>query len=121
VRLGNLTIRVPFTDLIGRGAPAAVEPVPASIVAAQALSEPPSTRLDLRGMERADALDALDRFLDALVLHGLPQAEIVHGKGTGALRRAVQEHLAAHAEVLEARLGGHGEGGSGVTIVKLRA
>ncbi len=121
VRLGNVTVNVPFADLVSRGA--AADPLPAVSTSAAYVSpetEPPGTRLDLRGMERADALDALESFLDAMVVHGLNQAEIVHGKGTGVLRRAVQERLAAHPDVVEARLGGHGEGGSGVTIVRLR-
>jgi len=121
VRLGNVTVNVPFADLVCRGA--AVDPSPVvstSAVYASPETEPPGTRLDVRGMERADALEALERFLDAMVVHGLNQAEIVHGKGTGVLRRAVQERLATHPDVVEARLGGHGEGGSGVTIVRLR-
>ena len=121
VRLGNITVRVPLAELIARGAATeAKSSAPAPVAAVAPASESPSTRLDLRGMERAEALEALDRFLDAMLLHNLHQAEIVHGKGTGVLRRAVQEVLTAHADVLEARLGGHGEGGSGVTIVKLR-
>ena len=77
-------------------------------------------RLDLRGMEREPALEAVDAFLDRMLLQGMHVAEIVHGKGTGVLRRAVQERLARHADVAGFRLGEHGEGGSGVTIVKLR-
>jgi DNA mismatch repair protein MutS2 len=78
------------------------------------------SRLDLRGMERDAALAAVEAFLDRMLLQGMHVAEIVHGKGTGVLRRAVQDFLSAHPDVAEFRLGEHGEGGSGVTIVKLR-
>ncbi len=62
----------------------------------------------------------LETFLDRLVLQGSQRGEIVHGKGTGVLRRAVQEYLQQHPSVAEYRLGEHNEGGSGVTIVTLR-
>jgi DNA mismatch repair protein MutS2 len=82
--------------------------------------EPIAPRLDLRGFERAPALAAVENFIDRLVLQGSARGEIVHGKGTGVLRRAVQEMLQHHPMVAEFRLGQHNEGGSGVTIVQLR-
>ena len=75
--------------------------------------------LDLRGFERTEALAALEQFLDRAVRQALPSVRIVHGKGTGVLRRAVQEHLAKHPAVAAHRLGEHGEGGAGVTIAEL--
>ena len=78
-----------------------------------------SSALSLRGMTVDDALALLDKYLDEATLAGLPQVTVIHGKGTGALRRAVQEHLAHHPEVSSFRIGGEGEGGTGVTIVTL--
>jgi len=78
-----------------------------------------SLRLDVRGQTREEALAALDRFLDRAVLQGVPVAQIIHGKGTGALRAGIQSALADHPRVTSYRLGEHGEGGSGVTIVHL--
>lgn len=77
-------------------------------------------RLDLRGQRVEDAEEMLDRFLDAARLGGLEAVEIIHGKGTGALRRWVSATLREDSRVGETRLGGWNEGGSGVTIAKLR-
>jgi len=75
--------------------------------------------VDVRGLDREEALAVLDRFLDRAVLQGAPLAQIIHGKGTGVLRASIQEFLAQHPRVSSYRLGDHSEGGSGVTIVHL--
>ncbi|RME31031.1 MAG: hypothetical protein D6793_12675, partial [Thermoflexia bacterium] len=66
-----------------------------------------------------DALEQLDRHLDAAMLAGLPWVHIIHGKGTGALRQAVRDFLSRHPLVRSFRPGGDGEGGEGVTIAVL--
>ncbi|MDD5953262.1 MAG: endonuclease MutS2 [Oscillospiraceae bacterium] len=78
------------------------------------------SELDLRGETVLDALLDVDRFLDSAQLNGLNQVTIIHGKGTGALRKAVQDHLKRHSAVKSYRLGVFGEGESGVTIVELK-
>ena len=78
------------------------------------------TELDLRGMTTEEALLETDRFLDDAVLSGIETVTIIHGKGTGALRSAVQTHLRSHPSVAEFRLGTYGEGENGVTVVKLK-
>ena len=78
-----------------------------------------SLRLDVRGLDREEAVSTLDRFLDRAVLQGAPMIQIIHGKGTGVLRSGIQAYLADHPRVATYRLGEHGEGGSGVTIVHL--
>jgi len=80
-----------------------------------------SPEIHLRGMTVEDAIEALDKFLDAAVVAGLHQVYVVHGKGTGALRRSLTEYLQQHREVESLRLGNWNEGGAGVTIVKLRS
>ena len=70
-------------------------------------------------MTTEEALAELDKYLDDATLAGLPRVTVIHGKGTGTLRRAVHDHLAHHPEVASYRLGGDGEGGSGATIVEL--
>ena len=62
----------------------------------------------------------LDQYIDSSVLAGLGTITIIHGKGTGALRAAVQAHLRKHPSVKDFRLGTYGEGESGVTIVNLK-
>lgn len=78
------------------------------------------TRCDLRGMTVEEALMTLDLFLDNMVMSGLSEVTIIHGKGTGALRAAVQQHLKKHSQVKTYRLGTFGEGENGVTIATLK-
>jgi len=79
----------------------------------------PGTRLDLRGCTVEEALQQLDYHLDAGLRAGLPWVRVIHGKGTGTLRRAVRKFLADHPLVSAYEAGGDGEGGEGVTVVKL--
>ena len=76
--------------------------------------------IDLRGKMVDEALLELDRFLDSALLGGLETVTIIHGKGTGALRAAVQQHLRTHRSVAEFRRGVYGEGEDGVTIARLK-
>jgi len=79
-----------------------------------------STSIDLRGCMVADALERTDKYLDDAYLSGLKKVEIIHGKGTGALRAAIQSHLKMHPHVSSYRLGLFGEGEDGVTIAELK-
>ncbi|MFC4075693.1 endonuclease MutS2 [Salinithrix halophila] len=76
--------------------------------------------LDLRGKMVDEAIPEIDKYLDNALLAGYPKVSLIHGKGTGALRTGVQKFLQRHPRVKEFRLGGQGEGGSGVTVVELR-
>lgn len=73
---------------------------------------------DLRGMTVLEAVDEVEMYLDRAARAGLPFARLIHGRGTGSLRRAVQEHLVGHPHVAGFRLGQAGEGGDGVTVVQ---
>ncbi len=77
-------------------------------------------RVDLRGKNAEEALLDLDMFLDGAVRSGLNEVTIVHGKGTGVLRKAVQAHLRTHPNIRTFRLGVYGEGEDGVTIAELK-
>lgn len=79
-----------------------------------------SPELDLRGKYAEDALKDLEKYLDDAVLVGIERVRIIHGKGTGALRHAVQTHLKNHPYVKEYRDGAREEGGFGVTVITLR-
>ena len=76
--------------------------------------------LDLRGMMVDEALAAVDLFLDNALMGKLETVTIIHGKGTGALRKAVREHLKHSRYVKSARPGAYGEGEDGVTVVTMR-
>ncbi|MDQ7030663.1 MAG: Smr/MutS family protein [Ardenticatenia bacterium] len=79
----------------------------------------PPSELDLRGQTVEEALAALDEYLDQAYTAGLPSVRVIHGKGTGALRRAVREMLAHHPLVISFRPGDRYEGGNGATVVEL--
>ncbi len=79
-----------------------------------------SPEVDLRGMMTDEAILALDRFLDTAVMAKLTEVTIIHGKGTGAVRKAVREHLKRSRYVKSFRPGRYGEGEDGVTVAELR-
>lgn len=78
-----------------------------------------SVELDLRGQYAEEAVLQVEKYLDDAYLAGLPRVSLIHGKGTGSLRAAVHKLLKGHRRVKSFRLGEHGEGGYGVTIVEL--
>ncbi|WP_227765797.1 endonuclease MutS2 [Zhaonella formicivorans] len=79
-----------------------------------------SNELDLRGLLVEEALEKVDKYLDDAVLANLPNVYLIHGKGTGALRSAIKEHLLRHPHVKNFRIGDYSEGGTGVTVVQLK-
>ena len=68
-----------------------------------------------------EATEALEKFIDNAVVNSLTQIYVIHGKGTGTLRRTLTGWLKRHPEVKEVRLGNWNEGGAGVTVVKLKS
>ena len=132
VRMGTTSFAVERADLAPVGAPAA--PPPAKSAVSRLLEgRDPSRRtreddetetpmeLMLLGKTVEEALEAVDRFLDASVLAGRDEVRIVHGHGTGRLRSAIRAHLQKHALVEGKRAGAPNEGGDGATVVTLRA
>lgn len=83
-------------------------------------SAPMPAELDLRGMDTLEAIPVLERYIDSAVMGKLQTVTIIHGKGTGALRAAVQQALKRNKAVKSFRLGRYGEGESGVTVVELK-
>ena len=75
--------------------------------------------LDLRGMASDEAILELDRFIDNALLSGIETIRLIHGKGTGVLRKSVQSHLRHHKAIKSFRLGTFGEGENGVTIAEI--
>ncbi|BAQ14784.1 putative recombination and DNA strand exchange inhibitor protein [Clostridium botulinum] len=76
--------------------------------------------VDLRGMDAEEAIYTVDKYLDEAYLGGLGEVTIVHGKGTGVLRKTIMDMLKGHSHVKKYRLGEYGEGGTGVTVVELK-
>ncbi len=75
--------------------------------------------LDLRGMRFDEAMTELDKYLDDVLLAGWSEVRIIHGKGTGALRKGVMDYLKNHSAVRSFRTAAMGEGDYGVTVVEL--
>ena len=78
------------------------------------------SEVDVRGMSAEEALFEVDNFLSRAIMAGLPAVTVIHGKGTGVLRNAVQQHLRKNKRVKSVRSGVYGEGEQGVTIVELK-
>lgn len=128
VRAGTITVKVPVQGLrVVHRAPAGTDAPPlageagrrtAGIRVPEKAAVPPE--LHLIGRTTEDARGALEKYLDDAFLAGLPSVRIIHGKGTGALRRAVQDVLAGHPLVETQRPGASHEGGDGATVAHLR-
>ena len=125
IQIGNLRLRASLEELMhpDDGTGSASEPAPVGEPQAPSrgtpLPAPPPLELDLRGYRVDEAMDALEARLDAAFVSGMPYIRIIHGKGTGALRKAVRHALERHRLVKSSEMGKPSEGGDGVTIVKL--
>lgn len=82
-------------------------------------AEPVELRIDLHGLRAIDAISRLERHIQTNHAASQPWVEIVHGRGTGALREAVQKHLEKHNLVARYYYAPHNTGGDGVTIADL--
>lgn len=121
VQLGNFRLKLPLKRLeLRQKAATATSVESASVrVQAQAAQESPGLELDLRGARVEEGLDRLESYLNNAYMARLPWVRIIHGKGTGAMRDAVRNVLRHHPLAREARAGDQGEGGDGVTVVRL--
>lgn len=117
VAIGSLRLRVKPDEVEWRSSPQEAKSaagVPAVQTTTQARLE-----IDLRGRRVDEGLEELERQLDAAALSGLPFVRIIHGKGTGAMKKAVREALQNHPHVKRFEGGKDGEGGEGVTVAFL--
>ena len=116
VSLGKVRLRIDTGRLKIVDAPERDEPTAVSVSLGPVLS---SADLDIRGFRADEALAALEQFLDRAMRDGLGSVRIIHGKGTGALRQAVREHLERHPLARSFESEAPNRGGNGVTAVKL--
>ncbi len=117
VVFGSVKMRVPVTELRATRKRPASRPVSRQMVPDRPDEVP--RELDLRGMTGDEALPLVDKFIDDAILAGLHRIDIIHGKGTGALRRKVTDFLSTHPRIHSFRLGEWNEGGVGATVVEL--
>ena len=119
VQVGSFRVHVK-PDELGEKVAASESPHE-KIVSTVALpdAESPGIEVSLRGMRADDALDKLEKYLDRAYLASLPYVRVVHGKGTGTLRKLARDLLRAHPLVASIREAEPHEGGDGVTVVKL--
>jgi DNA mismatch repair protein MutS2 len=128
VQSGSLTVRVPLEALRlagGDGASGRGKGAPSVRVSFRAEEGAPfprqiSSELLLLGRTTDEARDAVEKYLDDAFLAGLPSVRLIHGKGSGALRKAVRDLLAAHPLVDSFRDGEPAEGGAGATVAALK-
>ncbi|HSM55189.1 MAG TPA: Smr/MutS family protein [Candidatus Sulfomarinibacteraceae bacterium] len=118
VAVGRLHTRASLADLELLEPREEKEEEPQATVSVN-VSHSPGMELDLRGQRVEEGLASLDSYLDSAFLAELPYVRIIHGKGTGRLREAVRQALSRHTRVRSWEEGKDGEGGAGVTVVKL--
>jgi DNA mismatch repair protein MutS2 len=117
VQFGNIRMKVNLADLVAATSQQAVDTRRPGDYSQDA--GPPPHEVDVRGMTGDEAVQVVDKLLDSAILGGLHRVDIIHGKGTGALRKRVSEFLSGHPRVRSFRLGEWNEGGSGATVVEL--
>ena len=119
VEIGILKMNVSENELV----PVAPQKEPKQRVVHTVKSESVShvgNQLDLRGKRYEEALAEVDQYLDAAILAGYPQVTIVHGKGTGALRKGITDYLKNYRSVKSYEFAPANQGGNGATIVKFQ-
>jgi DNA mismatch repair protein MutS2 len=119
VLLGTMRAKIPVYQLERRAEGHAVAARQGVYLSRTTAPRRSGVDLDLRGLRVDDAVGMVDAALNNAALDGAGEFRIIHGKGTGALRRAVREYLADHPLVVSAA-NGEGPGGDGVTVVEIR-
>lgn len=123
IRLGAIKVKADISDLRqsgGKKQTSKKSPAPRSGGNFSKTSVTADSRIDLRGKTVEEAMLDLDSFIDSVLRSGLNEITIIHGKGTGALRKGVHTYLKRHPNIRSFRLGVFGEGEDGVTVAELK-
>lgn len=122
VQMGIMKAKIPLAELMLDDTPQPKEKKQRQIAPKSKMSKSQfiSAEIDCRGQLVDEALANIDKYIDDAYLSGLKQIVIIHGKGTGALRSAVQSYLKTNSHVKTQRPGVYGEGEAGVTVVELK-
>ncbi|HTX20070.1 MAG TPA: endonuclease MutS2 [Bacteroidota bacterium] len=115
IAVGNIKMRLHVAEI----EPVSTPPENAQASHAAIVEVSASREVDVRGLYGDEALAIVDKFLDSAILAGLHRVDIIHGKGTGALKKKVGTFLTSDSRVKSYRLGEWNEGGAGVTVVEL--
>jgi len=118
VQVGSMRTRVALSTLERRKAHRPAQEKPEAVVTTPRVPSP-GVRLDLRGLTVEESVQQLDRRLDVASRAGLPWVQIIHGKGSGALRAGVRRFLSSHPLVVSYESAADANGGEGVTVAKL--
>lgn len=120
VQIGRMRMKARLSDLERVRTAEADAPEPAPSYERFSRPQSPGMELDMRGMMTDEGVTRVEEYLDRAARAGLPFVRIIHGKGTGALRRAVRDAIKSSPFTKSFETGQEGEGGDGVTVVKLK-
>ena len=121
VKTGLITTKTNMKNLkLCEDAETTAKTVAKTVAKGQSLAKDFKVEIDLRGMTGEEAWAAVDRYLDNAILVGMHSVRLIHGKGTGALKRYLWEALRVDKRIASYRIGQYGEGDGGVTVVELK-
>jgi DNA mismatch repair protein MutS2 len=127
IQAGPMRMKIPLADILGTETAAGAVASPGAApqrtvtVTSRPADEPSAQEINVIGDTVEEATRRVDKFLDAAVLEGLPSIRIIHGHGTGALRRGLAEFLTAHPLVAKIYAGAEDRGGTAITIADLKS
>ncbi|MDZ7315956.1 MAG: endonuclease MutS2 [candidate division KSB1 bacterium] len=111
---GGVKATLPLNELV-KGKSRSITAQPTRVFVYE--EKPFKPEIDLRGLSGEEAVEQTAKFIDEALVRGLGQISVIHGKGTGKLRKTIADFLRSHPQVVEFRLGNWNEGGDGVTVV----
>lgn len=120
VQVGLMKMAVPLKQLILLSQKKRDEQIFKRHAEKRQTSQSITTEIDVRGENIEDAIVVIDKYLDDAALSSLTSVRIIHGKGTGALRKGLHEHFKHHPHVKHFEFAAYNEGGNGATVIQLK-